>query len=264
VIRVKSLHIYPLKSARGHAVRAFELDRFGPRGDRRWMLVDEAGRFVSQREEPSLARLAVEPLADGLRLGFGGETLAVAHPDGGAAVTVEIWDDRVTARDAGEASARWLAHNLGRPLRLVYMPEDCRRAVDTEYAAAGETVSFADGFPLLLISAAALDGLNDRLSTPVNMDRFRPNIVISGCEPHAEDGWKRLRIGHTELTVAKPCARCAVPSLDQLTGEKHPEILGALASYRRAADRKVYFGQNLLFPAPGGVLRVGDPVEVLE
>jgi hypothetical protein len=123
-------------------------------------------------------------------------------------------------------------------------------------------VSFADAFPLLLVSAAALDELNGRLTQPVSLDRFRPNLVVEGCDAHAEDGWKRLRIGAVELDVAKPCARCAVPALDQLTGEKHPELLRALASYRRAEDRQVYFGQNLLYRG-GGSLSVGDAVEVL-
>ncbi len=257
------MHIYPLKSGRGIDVDSMVLDRFGPRGDRRWMLVDETGRFASQREMPVMARLQAEPLVDGLRLAMDQEDIEVAVPDDGKTLFVNIWDDRVPARDAGPAAARWLEKVLERPLRLVYMGEECRRLVDGRYASGGETVSFADGFPLLLLSASALDELNSRLTQPVGLDRFRPNLVVEGCEAHAEDGWRRIRIGDVEFEVAKPCARCAVPSLDQRTGEKHPEILRALASYRRGADRQVYFGQNLLYE-PGGSLRVGDAVEVLD
>ncbi len=261
--RLKSIHLYPLKSARGIDLDSVELDRFGPRGDRRWMLVDESGRFVSQRESAEMTQLGVAPLAGGLRLSLGAEQIDVATPESMPLLDVDIWDDRVTARDAGAAVSTWLERVFGRPLRLVYMGDDCERRVDPGFARRGETVSFADGFPLLLISASALDELNSRLTQPVALDRFRPNLVVEGCEPHAEDGWRRIRIGPVEFQVAKPCARCAVPSLDQRTGEKHPEILRALASYRRGEDRQVYFGQNLLY-AEVGTLSTGDTVEVLD
>ena len=260
--RLKSIHFYPLKSGRGINLDSVELDRFGPRGDRRWMLVDPGGRFVSQREYAAMARLAALPQDNGLRLVMEDEQIQVPTPAGGPLWEVDIWDDRVPARDAGQDAADWLERMFGRPLRLVYMGDDCERRVDSRYARRGETVSFADGFPLLLISASALDDLNSRLTQPVSLDRFRPNLVVEGCEPHAEDRWHRLRIGELEFDVAKPCARCAVPSLDQRSGEKHPEILRALASYRRGEDRQVYFGQNLLY-ASAGTLRVGDTVEVL-
>lgn len=240
-----------------------ELDRFGPVGDRRWMLVDPAGRFVSQREEARMARLDALLVDGGINLGFAGTQLQAETPQSGNTLPVQIWGDTVTARDAGDEAAAWLSEHFQRPLRLVHMPEDSHRAVDPDYARHGETVSFADGFPLLLLSESSLDELNPRLSVPVTLDRFRPNLVVSGCPPHAEDGWRRIRIGDVEFSVAKPCARCAVPSLDQMTGEKHPDILRALAGYRRREDRQVYFGQNLLYSQPG-TLRVGDAVEVLD
>lgn len=260
---IKSMHIYPLKSGRGIDVDSMQLDRFGPRGDRRWMLVDDSGRFVSQRETAAMARLSALPTAEGLQLAFESDSIDIPTPPDEKTLFVTIWDDKVPARDAGSAAADWLSAVFERPLRLVYMGEECQRHVDGRYASAGETVSFADGFPLLLVSASALDELNSRLTQPVELDRFRPNLVVEGCEPHAEDGWRRIRIGSVEFDVAKPCARCAVPSLDQRSGEKHPEILRALAGYRRWEDRQVYFGQNLLYE-PGGEIRVGDTVEVLE
>lgn len=263
MITLTSIHVYPLKSARGASLASVELDRFGPHGDRRWMLVDEAGRFVSQREEARMAQLDADASAGGLRLGHAGLELEIALPLTGSPREVEIWGDRVRALDAGEEAAEWLSERFQRPLRLVYMPDDSRRPVDPDYAAGGETVSFADGFPVLLLSQSSLDELNPRLSTPVTLDRFRPNLVVSGCPPHAEDGWRRIRIGEVEFTVAKPCARCAVPSLDQRSGDKHPDILRALASYRRGEDRQVYFGQNLLYTTPG-TLHLGDAVHVLD
>ena len=151
---VQSLHLYPVKSARGHAVERLPLDRFGPRGDRRWMLVDTGGRFVSQREDARLALLDTGLTSGGLRLGLAGESLEVEIPGGDGSVEVEIWDDRVSVLDAGEPAADWLSRHFERPLRLVYMPDHCRRPVDPDYAVNGETVSFADGFPLLLVSAA--------------------------------------------------------------------------------------------------------------
>lgn len=259
---LKSIHIYPVKSARGLSLDAVELDRFGPRGDRRWMLVDEAGGFVSQRQHAAMVRLGVTLNAEGIRLHWGDAALDVATPAPGMERDVTVWDDAVRARDAGDEPANWLSARLGAAVRLVHMPEDCRRMVDRQFARGGETVSFADGFPLLLVSDAALDSLNARLSEPVCLDRFRANLVVAGCEAHAEDGWKRLRIGDVEFDVAKPCARCAVPSLDQETGDKHPELLRVLSSYRRGEDRQVYFGQNLLYSGRGRV-SVGDPVEVL-
>jgi uncharacterized protein YcbX len=259
---LSAIFIYPVKSAAGITLQSVALDRFGPAGDRRWMLVDESGRFVSQREAPELARLAVGPAEAGLALRLGSAFCTVAVPVEGGTSEVQIWEDRVRAVDAGDGAAAWLTRRLGRTLRLVYMPDASYRYVDGRYASSGETVSFADGFPLLLVSASALDRLNEKLSTPVGLDRFRPNLIVSGCEPHAEDSWRRIRIGELEFDVAKPCARCVVPSINQQTGEKDSEILRVLASYRRGEDRQVYFGQNLVYQQTGR-LAVGDPVEVL-
>ncbi|KZX60326.1 hypothetical protein A3709_12100 [Halioglobus sp. HI00S01] len=261
--RIQSLHIYPLKSGRGLSRQHMVLDRFGPLGDRRWMLVDDHGRFVSQRDLPIMTRLNAVPGDSDIELSIDGYSLVVATPAPNHPAHVSIWSDEVTARDAGDEAAQWLSEQFGRSLRLVYMGEECQRRVDTEYAHRGETVSFADGFPLLLVSAASLETLNSRLTQPVALDRFRPNLVVAGCGAHAEDEWRRIRIGSVEFDLAKPCSRCAVPSLDQMTGEKHPEILRALASYRRGTDRQIYFGQNLVY-ASGGDITVGDAVEVLE
>jgi uncharacterized protein YcbX len=211
---------------------------------------------------PQLTELQEQLVADGLVLSRADARIAVPVPKQATRVPVTVWGDTVSAADAGDAVAHWLATVFRRTLRLVHMPVDSHRAVDPDYARAGETVSFADGFPLLLVSAAAADALNQRLAQPVGLDRFRPNIVVAGCPPHAEDGWKTLRIGEMTFTVAKPCSRCVVPSLDQRTGARHPELLRVLADYRQGPDKKIYFGQNLVYQGSGR-LQVGDSVEVL-
>jgi MOSC domain-containing protein len=175
---------------------------------------------------------------------------------------VRVWADEVAAVDAGEGAARWLGRLLRQDCRLVFMPPQTRRPVDPHYARRGETVSFADGFPLLLVSEASLAALNARLAQPVPMNRFRPNLVVAGCEAFAEDRWRRIRIGALELDVVKPCSRCAIPAIDQATGQRDPEINRALAAFRRF-EGQILFGQNLLHAGPGA-LRRGDPVEVLE
>jgi uncharacterized protein YcbX len=246
-LQLTGLYRYPLKSARGTALQSVALDRFGIAGDRRWMLVDDAGRFVSQRSLPALARLAVTLDARGLALGIDDESLFVAVPGPAAPVIeVEVWGDRLPARLAADEAAHWLTRRLGTPLRMVWMPDDAQRAVDPAFAGQGHCVSFADGFPLLLIS---------------QVDRFRPNLVIGGAAPHAEDQWRKLRIGAVEIELVKPCTRCVVPSIDQQTARRDPAINRVLAAYRRR-DGAITFGMNGV-AAAGGILQVGDDVALL-
>jgi len=262
-LHLAALYRYPLKSAAGLPCEQVTLDRFGIAGDRRWLLVDPAGTFLSQRRLPALALLRAAEAGGALRLEVAGEALPVARPGSAAPRRpVTVWGDRVDAADAGDAPAAWLGERLGTACRLVYMPDDCRRPVDPAYAAPGTTVSFADGFPLLVLSQASLDGLNARLPAPVPMDRFRPNLVIAGAAPHAEDHWRQLRIGGSLLTLVKPCARCAIPAIDQATAVRDPHINRVLASYRRR-DGQVFFGQNAIHDGPG-MLTVGDAVTVLD
>ena len=262
-MRLTDIVIYPVKSCAGYSLAEVTLDRFGPRGDRRWMVVNESGGFLTQRDMPLMCRIEVVADGDGIRLRFIDRSLAAAQP----AVSVKprmvrVWSDHALAQDAGDEAANWLSECLERPCRLVFMPEESTRLVDGLYAREGETVSFADGFPLLLISQASLDDLNGRLPSPVPMNRFRPNLVVEGCEPFAEDGWRRIRIGEVEFQVAKPCSRCVIPSIVQESAERDPDINRVLAGYRQFQG-KIYFGQNLLYQEMGR-LKVGDVVEVLE
>jgi uncharacterized protein YcbX len=263
-LRLSSIYRYPVKSARGHALQAAQTDRFGLVGDRRWMLVDDRGHFQSQRRLPALALLDVELLEDGgLRLAFAGEHVDVAEPDpAGKCVIATVWEDTVVAPLADATVNAWLSERLGESLRLVFCPPTALRGVEPGYAPPGQLVAFADGFPLLVIGEASLDLLNSRLQAPVPMNRFRPNLVIAGAAPHAEDDWRRLRIGSAEVELVKPCSRCVIPSIDQSTGERDSQINRVLAAYRRR-EGVIYFGMNALAP-PGARFDVGEAVTVID
>ncbi len=261
-MHLAAISIYPVKSCRGLALETTALDRFGPRGDRRWMVVSPGGDMLTQREVRQMALVDVNVTANGLRLGTAQNGVNADTPtDTGRRLLVRVWGDRVEAVDAGDDAAGWLETQLGQPCRLVFMPDDSIRRVDGAYAGAGETVGFADGFPLLLVSRASLDDLNQRLEEAVPANRFRPNLIVAGTEPFAEDGWRRIRIGEMEFDVAKACSRCVIPSIIQETAERDPGINRVLAGFRRR-EGQIFFGQNLLYQREGE-LNVGDPVEVL-
>ena len=260
------LYVYPLKSARGIALERAAIDERGIEHDRRWMVVDEHGVFVSQRTHPRLA--VVGTALDGavLRLAAPGlPELEVEPPVDSATETVRVWEDDVPGLLAPKAACEWVSEHLGARCRLVYLPDAARRRVAAPHEPA-RLVSFADAFPFLLLSEASLAELNRRLARPVPMDRFRPNLVVSGCAPHAEDSWRRIRIGDVPFTVAKPCSRCVVVTTDQSTGERAREPLATLATYRRF-DGKVLFGQNLIHERMGSglvLLGLGSGLVVAE
>lgn len=255
---VTELYRYPVKSTRAEALRTAEFDDRGVSGDRRWMIVDEEGTFVSQRCHPILARVTSRLLDDGVCLSLeGGSSVAVAPSASGRPLHVRIWDDVVEARSEPAADA-WLARVLGQRAHLVHMPAQSRRPVDPQYASEGHVVSFADGYPVLVIGSASLADLNERLPTPITMQRFRPNLVVDTSEPFEEDTWRHVRVGTAELELVKPCARCQVVTLDPRTGAGGKEPLRTLATYRRRGT-KVLFGQNAIVRRPGRVC-LGDRV----
>lgn len=265
-MRLSAIHVYPIKSCAALAPGSAAVEPRGLAGDRRWMLVDADGRFITGRQVPRTVLLRAQPLAQGLRLDAPGLVpfeVALPPPDAPRR-RVTVWKDDVRAADAGDAVAAWLGQALGREARLVHMDAAAARPLKPGYAPAGAEVSFADAFPLLALSQAALDGLNARLAAPLPMLRFRPNLVIEGSAPHAEDGWRRLRIGQVEFAMAKPCVRCVFTTVDPARGEFDPsgEPLRTLKTYRRSAEG-ITFGVNLV-PRGRGTLRVGDAVEVLE
>jgi uncharacterized protein YcbX len=260
---LSALYRYPVKSLRGEACDAREVGRTGLSGDRRWMVVDRDGRFLTQRQQPRMALIAARLDERGeLHLAAPGMPELRVAPASGGRIEVVVWGDRLEAVPAGGEAAAWLSDFLALDCRLVSFADDVSRAVDPAYAAATDQVGFADGFPFLLISQASLDDLNARLGQPLPMLRFRPNLVVEGCAPYAEDGWRRIRIGDVSFRVAKPCSRCIIPTIDPATAERGQEPLRTLMGYRRR-DNKVYFGQNLVHDS-GGHLAVGMSVEVLE
>jgi hypothetical protein len=267
-IRLASIHIYPMKAARAVDLGESRVEPWGLAGDRRWLLVDEDGRFISQREESSVARVVVSCGPDCIRVSAEGRTdLVIAEPPAGAALLkVRVWSTTLLAAAAGPEADTWFSDYFGRPARLVYLDDPTRRPVDPEYGRAGDVVSFADGYPLLLTSAGSLDELGGWLAAdgerPVPMTRFRPSVVVAGAPPWAEDRWRRVRIGAVPFRVAKPCGRCLVTTTDQVTGERGRQPLKMLGRRRRFGQQLV-FGQNLI-PDAGGVIRVGDPVEILD
>lgn len=255
-MRVTSISVFPIKSLRGVAVPRAEARTAGFRHDRRWMLVDEQGRFISQRQHARLALADVALEADGYRVSVGGESVTVPERFAGPPVRVSVWDSELTALLHPEAS-RFFSDWLGAAVRLVHLPDDDLRA--TNRGAERDRVSFADGYPYLLIGSASLDELNRRLAgEPLSMARFRPNLVFEGGDPHAEDDWQRVRVGEVGFRAVKPCDRCVVTTIDPLTGEKGAEPLRTLAQYRKR-DGKVWFGVNLC-PDGGGTISLGDPV----
>ena len=268
---LRSIHLYPVKSIAGSGPGEAVVEPWGLAGDRRWMVVDGAGRLLTQRPQPKLALAHAEGLPRGaLRLTAPGMApLVVEVPEPGETVPVEVWKDTVEAVPAGAGAAAWLRAYLGVEAQLVHLdaPEK-RRPIDPEYSEPGETVSFADGFPLLLTTTSSLDALNSLIAQgdhadegPLPMNRFRPNVVVDGTAPWAEDAWRTVRIGEVAFTVAKPSARCVVTTTDQRTAERGKEPLRTLARHRRFGDQLV-FGQNLI-PRGAGTIRIGDPFEIL-
>jgi uncharacterized protein len=254
-IFVSELNIYPLKSARGISISEVLVTDRGFALDRRWMLVDSDNRFLSQRQFSRLALVEVGVRDDSLFIQAPAmPALTVPlHYGQGEKVRVNIWDDLCDAQVVSDIANEWFSHFLDLNCRLVHMPDESRRPVNPKYSVNDFPVSFADGYPFLLISRASLDDLNWRLPEPLPINRFRPNIVVEGCEPYAEEQWKQIQIGEVAFRVVKPCSRCKITTVDQQTGVSGKEPLKTLATYRMK-DGKVYFGQNLIHENLGQII----------
>ncbi|MET9773926.1 MOSC N-terminal beta barrel domain-containing protein [Streptomyces sp. NPDC006367] len=268
--RLQSIHVHPVKAFRGLAPREAVVEPWGLAGDRRWMLIDDGGKVVTQREQPRLALAAAELLPGGVRLSAPDRpplTVPVPHP--ADTVPVRIFRDRTEAALADDAAHAWCSAFLGADVRMVHLDDPAtRRPVDPAYALPGETVSFADGYPLLLTTTGSLDALNSLIAEgehavegPLPMNRFRPNLVVAGTGAWAEDGWSHVTVGEVRFRVAKPSGRCVVTTTDQHSAERGREPLHTLGRHRRIG-RKLVFGQNLV-PLGPGTVRVGDPVTVV-
>lgn len=262
--RVAALFRYPLKSAAGISCHEVELDRFGVRNDRRWMIIDPTGVPVTQREAPHLARLRARSSPEGLHLDWedGAARITVARPERATPrFPVNIWGDALQLPLADEAVNAWLTAHLDLDARLAWMPDDVDRPVNPRYAKADDRTSLTDGYPLHIIGSGSMADLNDRLEQPVGVERFRPNVYIDGPPAFDEDSWANVKIGGSALRVVKPCPRCAITTVDPATGSRGKEPLRTLSTYRKR-EGGVMFGQNALHQGTG-TLRVGDSVEVL-
>lgn len=281
MIQIASLHIYPVKGFAGMDVSEIVVDEQGPRFDREWMVVDAEGVFVTQRQQPAMAllRAEVDEGAGVLRLSSAGAEpveLSLDFKDETPSRSVRVWFDECDAIDEGDAAASWVSERLGQNVRLVRKAPDHTRAVVPLFTPVAAKTRFADALPLLIASQSALDELNAQVEKPLDMRRFRTNIVVAGCAAHAEDDWERVRVGgdgeaSIELVFGKLCVRCQVTTVDPDTGKVDGnQPLKALAPYRTRehdygagyVERGVYFGSNYVPTAPG-TLSVGATVEVL-
>jgi uncharacterized protein YcbX len=264
---LSEINIYPVKSLKGIPLDSAVVEQRGFEHDRRWMLVDSHGTFMTQREFPAMAAIKTSVTDGVLTLANGsGQISAPVDREPGEMIDVSIWNDGGLSAVVADAEVNeWLSRHLDTDCRLVRMPLSTSRAIDANYRTTpDDVVSFADAYPFLLISEGSLADLNSRLKTPVPMTRFRPNLVVNGSEAFEEDSWKRIRIGSNEFHVVKPCARCVMTTVDQVSGEKDgKEPLATLSQYRNR-EGKVLFGQNLIAETLGGTVRVGDEIEVME
>lgn len=261
-MHLDSIHVYPIKSCGGVSLEHATLVERGLEHDRRFMLVDENGRFVTLRTEPRLpfVALAIRENGYGVRFPDGEELLLPRHPDEGELREVTVWGDTLRARVLPDASAAF-SRFLGRAVSLVHQPDETVRPVKPSRARPSDQVSLADAYPLLLMSRASVDDLSARVGRPMDMRRFRPNLVFRGGEPYMEDFFAEVRIGEVTFRGPKGCSRCVATTIDPEDGTKSVEPLRTLAKYRRS-EGEVYLGMNLLHDGPGS-LSVGDPLTVI-
>ncbi|SFR43170.1 hypothetical protein SAMN05216203_0253 [Marinobacter daqiaonensis] len=262
-MKIAALYYYPVKSLPGVATDSLCLDRFGPAGDRRWMIVGADGRFVTQRKHPTLARVSCSLGGDGVWITVPGEGRFPLVEDA-MTRSVTVWKDAVEARQAEPGAGEALSRFLGLEVEFVYMPEDTTRLACHDGLGDRHPVSFADGFPFLVTNMASLADLNRRLPRPADIRRFRPNIVVEGADAWAEDHWRQLSIAGVTLDLVKPCSRCNMTTVDPDTGARarDGEPLKTLAAFRTSPDG-VLFGVNAVYRGSGAI-SVGDPITVLD
>jgi hypothetical protein len=267
-LKVAALNVYPVKGLKGIALQEARCTARGLEHDRRWMVVDGDGVFLSQRSHPRMATVWTDIDAHALTLSAPDvDPVEIALDAQGPTLRVRVWKSELDAVAVSAPADRWLSEYLGFACRLVHMPDSSERQSPEAYGGAGHLVGFADAFAYLVVGEASLTDLNARLAqrghAPLPMNRFRPNIVVSGGAPYAEDDWGEVRVGAAALRGVKPCGRCQVTTTDQATGEvRGPEPLATLATYRESAQYGVMFGANCIALQEGRI-RVGDAVSVV-
>lgn len=270
-MQISGIFIYPVKSLRGIPLSSSRLEKRGLQYDRRWMLVDHQGMFFTQREFPEMALLTTEITDEHLVIRhatkpFDALFVPLEVPLDAPFMKVQVWDDACDALAVSPTADAWLSKILQTPCRLVYMPDDSLRPTDPQYSQPTDIVSFADGYPILIIGEASLADLNQRLSAPVPMNRFRPNLIFSGGTPYIEESWKTFEINNTSFRAIKPCGRCVMTTIDQETTERGSEPLKTLGSYR-LSGKKILFGMNVCWNVDHyteATVNIGDTIKVQE
>ncbi len=264
-INVSQLFYYPVKSLPGINAQNMKVNSWGPHHDRRLMLVDGEGRMITQRQCRLMALIKVRDLGDSLQLEFRGLSISIAWPNFNKEVNrkiVSVWNDEIEAQIIPGSINTWLSDVLQRPVQLVYMSENTHRQVDLKYAPEVVRTSFSDGFPFLLISMASIAFLQKKLPFDLDVRRFRPNIVVDGCEAFAEDSWSQIRIGEIEFQLVKPCARCVMPSINMETAQIQKEVMQVMNDHRKR-EGDVFMGKNMVHTGEGE-LQLGQIIEVVK
>lgn len=265
MLSVSELYIYPVKSLGGIQVQSALVTDRGLQYDRRWMLVDKNNQFLTQREHHKMALLRVSILEENLIIANGKDSLPLIVPlnpdfEGSNRLSVQVWSDRCKAIEVSAGADEWLSDALSTNCRLVYMPNESRRRVDSRYAHNKEITNFSDGYPFMMIGRASLDDLNNRLPESLPVNRFRPNIVFTGGAPFDEDRLEHFSIAGIDFFGVKLCARCLITTINQENASAGKEPLSTLTTYRKK-NNNIYFGQNLLSRGEG-LIRVGDELDV--
>lgn len=265
MLLVSELYIYPVKSLGGFSVAEAKVTATGFEHDRRWMLVDRNGMFMTQRNYPVMALLQTAIIPKGLYIShkhFPEKNITIPFiTSGHCTKKVQIWNDTCDAWCYGDAEMdAWFNEMLGADCELVYMPDSTKRMVELPYAKNNEITSFSDAYPFLIIGQSSLDELNSKLQEPIGIDRFRPNIVFTEATPFVEDSWKHFTINEVEFFAVKTCARCVIPTINQQTAIAGKEPSKTLATYR-TVDNKIKFGMNLLHKGDG-IIKVGQKIKI--
>jgi uncharacterized protein len=261
-MQLTEIHIYPVKSLGGISLSEARLSSKGLDMDRRWMLVSEGGKFLTQRNLPQLALFRTHLHDSHLTISLGEDKAVVPlGPGQGPLTTTEVWGTPVKVREVHAEISQWFSRHLGMNCVFTVFPEEQHRPINPTWQKHHEEVSLADGYPYLVIGEASLNDLNSRLAHPIPMNRFRPNLVFTGGSPYEEDEWFEFTIGTAQFRGLKPCGRCQVPGINQETGEKSDEPLRTLSKYRRA-ENEVNFGLHAVGAVEGKV-RVGDEIQIL-
>lgn len=262
---VSKLFYHPIKSLAAVQSQAMSVGPTGPILDRRLMLVDSMGVFVTQRTFPQMVKFLLWDNGRSLTLQYDQSIIEFNWPDFSIkteSILVDVWGDKIFAQLFEPAVSQWVSNHLGESVRLVYMDNEEHRQVDLTYTDKGVGTAFADGFPFLLLSQASVDFLSDKVGFQLDVSRFRPNILVAGCEPFEEDSWRKIKIGDIEFDLVKPCSRCVIPTINLKTAEKERAVLQAMLDFRKK-DGEVYVGQNLVHKNLG-LLKQGDELLVLE